>query len=232
MDAFTARGLLDRSQAIKVFDSLAYAGVRLLAVGVLVLAGALWKQTHDPGSEKIFTSRNFYGVLTVYEHRRDEPLGHHFLLHMAASRTACNSWTRIGLHGRRLLWRGERGGFGGSRRAEAARRIGVVRSWTGTMAAFGERRLSSHLRNKSGGSAPGIVALYLPEQLPERSKSRSGMPGCPWNGNRRNNSIYFAWMHLGSIAIPVPFSPREAFEVYSRHLKTNGVIAVHIQTII
>jgi hypothetical protein len=51
-----------------------------LGLGVSALAIGLWIDVRDSRSEKIYTSRNFYGVLTVYEHRRDDAEEHHFLL--------------------------------------------------------------------------------------------------------------------------------------------------------
>jgi len=59
MDAFTARGYWIVRKQLKSLTHWRTQACVWLAVGVLVLAGALWKQTHDPGSEKIFTSRNF-----------------------------------------------------------------------------------------------------------------------------------------------------------------------------
>ncbi len=52
----------------------------LLCVGFIGLTAVLWKQLREPGSEKVYSARNFYGVLSVFEHRRDEPKDHYFLL--------------------------------------------------------------------------------------------------------------------------------------------------------
>jgi len=201
-----------------------------LAVGVLVLAGALWKQTHDPGSEKIFTSRNFYGVLTVYEHRRDEPLGHHFLLQHGR---ITHGLQFVDSH--RAAWPttyyGAGSGVGLAVRAlpEAARRIGVVGLGTGTMAAFG--RAGDYLRiyeiNQEVQRLASSPFTYL-SNCPGKVEVALGDARLSMEREPSQQFDLLALDAFSSDAIPVHLLTREAFAVYSRHLKTNGVIAVHI----
>ena len=47
---------------------------------MIALGATLWKQARDSGSERVYRSRNFYGVLTVYEHEKKDPASHYFLL--------------------------------------------------------------------------------------------------------------------------------------------------------
>jgi len=201
-----------------------------LAVGVLVLAGALWKQTHDPGSEKVFSSRNFYGVLTVYEHRKDEPLGHHFLLQHGR---ITHGLQFVDPHqaGWPTTYYGAGSGVGLAVRAlpTGPRRIGVVGLGTGTMAAYG--RAGDYLR------------IYEINQEVQRLASSpfSYLSNCPAKvevalgdarlSMEREPSQQFDLLVLdafSSDAIPVHLLTEESFELYSRHLKTNGIIAVHI----
>jgi len=201
-----------------------------LAVGVLVLAGALWKQTHDPGSEKIFSSRNFYGVLTVYEHRKDEPLGHHFLLqhgrithglqfvdpHQAAwPTTYYGAGSGVGLAVRAL--------------PVGPRRIGVVGLGTGTMAAFG--RAGDYLRiyeiNQEVQRLASSPFTYL-SNCPAKVEVALGDARLSMEREPSQQFDLLALDAFSSDAIPVHLLTKESFELYSRHLKTNGVITVHI----
>ena len=51
-----------------------------LWIAWLALAATLWMHGRKSSSDIVYTSRNFYGVLKVFEHRKNEPTGHHFLL--------------------------------------------------------------------------------------------------------------------------------------------------------
>jgi hypothetical protein len=67
-------------QKFRVFRYWRAIGAFWLALGVCALAIGFWIDLRLSRTEKIYTSRNFYGVLTVYEHRRDDPKEHHYLL--------------------------------------------------------------------------------------------------------------------------------------------------------
>src|SRR5207244_10060640 len=51
-----------------------------LWMGLIGLGGMLWIGARRSNPDIVYTSRNFYGVLTIFEHERDKPLDHHFLL--------------------------------------------------------------------------------------------------------------------------------------------------------
>ena len=53
-------------------------------------------------------------------------------------------------------------------------------------------------------------------------------PGSRWRTSRRKHFDLLVLDAFSSDAIPVHLLTQEAFEVYERHLNTNGVIAVHI----
>jgi hypothetical protein len=219
--------------ARKKFKSFAHW--RLLAcawllLGLFVLGSALWKQASSSGQEIVAKSRNFYGVLTVFEHRKDEPAEHHFLLQHG----------RI-THGlqfvdpKQAAWATTYYGTGtGIERAVRAlptqgRRIGVVGLGTGTLMAYGQ---------------PGDYwRIYeINPQVRELSASRFGyLNHCPGKvevamgdarlSMEREPSQQFDLLALdafSSDAIPVHLLTKEAFEIYEKHLKTNGIIAVHI----
>ena len=109
------------------------------------------------------------------------------------------------------------------------RRIGVVGLGTGTMAAFG--RGGDYLRFYEINPQVQAVATSWFSYLPK----------CPGNvevarGDARLSLEREPPQHLDLLvldafsgdAIPVHLLTKEAFEVYQRHLNTNGIIAVHI----
>jgi hypothetical protein len=201
-----------------------------LMAGTLALAFTLWKQTRDRNSDRIYSSRNFYGVLTVYEHRKDDPQGHHFLLQHG----------RI-THGLQFVdsqqarWPTTYYGAGSGvsmaikSLPQTPRRIGVVGLGTGTMAALG--RAGDYLRiyeinqavQRLAWSPFGYLSNCLGQAEVALGDARLSM--------ERESSQQFDLLALdafSSDAIPVHLLTEQAFEVYSRHVKTNGIIAVHI----
>lgn len=199
----------------------------------LALAGlgfALWMQGIKSGGGVVYMSRNFYGVLTLYEHASTDPQAHHLLLR--------HGRITHGLQftdGERALWPtayyGEESGVGLALAAlpESPRRVGVVGLGAGTLAAYGRtgdywrayeinpevRRLATqrfqYLRACPGKIevALGDARLSLEREAPQQFD-------------------LLALDAFSSDAIPVHLLTREAFDLYQRHVKTNGVIAVHI----
>ena len=205
-------------------------GCLALWFGVGALGMALWRQVRQPDSERVFSTRNFYGVLTVYEHRPDEPDGHHFLLQhgrithgLQFVDTKQASWP--------TTYYGAESGVGLALNALPAghRRIGLVGLGTGTLTAYAKpgdafriyeinpavTRLASsrftYLSNCQGKVeiAAGDARLSLEREAPQQFD-------------------LLALDAFSSDAIPVHLLTQEAFALYGRHLKTNGVLAVHI----
>jgi SAM-dependent methyltransferase len=201
-----------------------------LVLGVLTLSTFLWKQAHYPDPDRVFTTRNFYGVLTVYEHRRDDPDGHHLLLQHG----------RI-THGLQFLgsdqqrqpsaYYGPESGVGLAFEAlvPAPRRIGLVGLGTGTLAAYAH--------------AGDYVRIYeINPEVERLARSRfTYLQDCKGKvevalgdarlSMERESPQQFDLLALdafSSDAIPVHLLTREAFETYERHLKPGGIIAVHI----
>jgi hypothetical protein len=201
-----------------------------LVLGACALGIGLWIDVRGSRSEKIYTSRNFYGVLTVYEHRRDDPKEHHYLLQHG----------RI-THGLQFIdpeqarlpttYYGDASGIGLAMHAfpEGTRRVGLVGLGTATLTAYGRagdymriyeinpqvRQLAT-TRFKYATSCRGKVEIELGD-------ARLSM--------ERDSPQQFDVLALdafSSDAIPVHLLTKEAFDVYQRHLKTNAIVAVHI----
>jgi hypothetical protein len=201
-----------------------------LGIGWLALADTLLLYGCQSRAEAISTWRDFYGVLTVYEHRKDQPQGHHLLLQHG----------RI-THGlqfvdpQRATWAttyyGAESGIGLAMQALPAgsRRIGLVGLGTGTLAAYG--RAGDYLRiyelNPQVQRLAGSRFKYL-SRCPAKVEVA---PGDARLSLEREASQHFDLLALdafSSDAIPVHLLTREAFELYGRHLKPKGVLAVHI----
>jgi hypothetical protein len=183
------------------------------------------------GNEVVARSRNFYGVLTVFEYKRSDPKEHHFVLQHG----------RI-THGLQFVdpeqarwptsYYGEESGIGLALKALPAghrRRLGLVGLGTGTLTAYAQpgdyvriyeinpevKRLAgspfSFLSNCAGKAevALGDARLSMEREPPQQFD-------------------LLALDAFSSDAIPVHLLTEEAFEVFTRHLKTNGVIAIHI----
>jgi len=112
--------------------------VRLAEPGIVVFAVALWSQSRDCRARKDFYGPQLLWVLSVYEHHRDEPEAHHFLLQHGKithglqltdptmAQVPTSYYAEIE---RRGSWR--------PCLVTGGRRIGVVGLGTGTMAAYG-----------------------------------------------------------------------------------------------
>ena len=201
-----------------------------LGLGWLVLAGTLWHYGEGADDEVVFRRRDFYGVLTVYEHRKQEAEGHHFLLQHGRITHGLQFVDPV-----RASWAttyyGEQSGIGLAVQALPAgsRRIGLVGLGTGTLAAYG--RAGDYLRiyelNPQVERLAGSRFKYL-RRCPAKVEV---VPGDARLSLEREPSQQFDLLALdafSSDAIPVHLLTREAFQLYGRHLKPSGVLAVHI----
>jgi len=175
-------------------------------------------------------SRNFYGRLSVLEHNKNDPAEHYLLL----------------LHGRithglqftdplQATWPtsyyAEQSGIGLALRALLAghRRIGVVGLGTGSITVYGkagdcfriyeinpevQRLANSRFTYLSNCQAQVEVVLGDARLSLEREPPQ--------------HFDLLALDAFSSDAIPVHLLTQEAFELYARHMQTNGIIAVHI----
>ncbi|MGA3284481.1 MAG: fused MFS/spermidine synthase [Verrucomicrobiota bacterium] len=216
-----------RARAVKQQRRLTLAG---FSAALVVLGMALWYQVYQPHDWSVYRTRNFYGVLSVFKHEKDDPeLCYSELVH---GRT---------LHGLqfadpvRAAWPttyySESSGVGLVLRSLPAgqRRVGLVGLGAGTLATYAQagddfhfyeinpevERLAtsrftflSHCRGKVEITT-GDARLSLEREPPQ-------------------NFDLLVLDAFSSDAIPVHLLTREAFTIYQRHLKTNGIIAVHV----
>jgi len=201
-----------------------------ISLGLVALAIGLWAPTRQKSDGMVERTRNFYGVLTVRERAKEEPRLHRFVLDHGATTHGLQFVDRV-MALRPTTYYSERSGVGLVLRAlpPGNRRIGVVGLGAGTLASYARtgddwrfyeinpevKRLAStrfsYLSDCEGRLefAIGDARLSLEREAPQ-------------------NFDLLALDAFNSDAIPVHLLTAEAFEVYQRHLKPDGVIAVHI----
>jgi len=201
-----------------------------LAAGLVVLGVTLKAQASRAGRSAISQSRNFYGTLKVCEYRRNDPEGRYYLLQHGRI-THGLQFTAPERAAWPTTYYAEGSGVALAAQALPAgpRRIGVVGLGVGTIAAHGragdtvrvyeinpavQRLATSRFTFLSNCLAKVEIAMGDARLSLEREPSQ--------------NFDLLALDAFSSDAIPVHLLTKEAFELYGRHLKTNGVIAVHV----
>ena len=203
----------------------------LTGAALLAVCCTFYRDAQSPVQNSIDLSRNFYGVLTVFESDANDPKLHRIALQHGAT-----------LHGIQFLSAELRdqpttyytpdSGVGLVMKyfpRHTHRRVGIVGLGAGTLAAYGragdcfrfyeindEVRRLAETRFTFLKDTPATVEIAMGD-------ARLSL--------ERELDQQFDILVLdafNSDSIPVHLLTREAFEVYRRHLKPDGVIAVHI----
>ena len=201
-----------------------------LSLGMIALGGTLWKQARDADSARVARSRNFYGVLTVCEYEKDDPLAHYFLLQHGRITHGLQFVDPVQAAWPISYYGVDSGiGLGVNALPVSPRRIGLVGLGAGTLAAHG--RAGDYLRYYEINPQVQAVANTWFSYLSNCLAKVEVAPGDARLTLEREPPQHFDLLVLdafSSDAIPVHLLTKEAFEVYGRHLNTNGIIAVHI----
>lgn len=184
--------------------------------------------TRDP--DMIHRDRNFYGSLTVYEHRRGEPNSDYRLLQ--------HGGTTHGLqfvHPSRANWPttyyGRESGVGKAFKAlpPRDRRVGLVGLGIGTLASYGTAGDTFRIYEIN----PGVIRVAT-SQFRYLADCRAvcqvvqGDARLAMESEPPQNYDLLVLDAFSSDAIPVHLLTREAFAVYLRHLAPGGLLAIHI----
>jgi hypothetical protein len=201
------------------------------AVGAIFVIQLRAKNSTAPTS----ATRNFYGTLKVFDYKTDQPEEHYkLLLHGATTHgiqfasPAKSMWP--------TTYYGERSGVGLAIRhlpRQSGKRLGLVGLGTGTLAVYGEP--GDYLRIYEINPEVERLARTTFHHLVEcRGKVDVIMGDARLMMERElaeNHSQQFDLLALdafSSDAIPVHLLTKEAFAMYLKHVKPDGVIAVHI----
>ena len=200
-----------------------------MAAGVIALSVTLWLQRERYADQLLYASRNFHGVLRVLEHTHDSGQHLRWLVHGHVA------------HGYQLqdparkdfptLYYSEKSGIGLAMSAlpNRGRRIGTVGLGTGTLAAYA--RSNDVLRFYEINPDVYRLARSQFTFLADSPGSNNVVLGDARLSLAREPSQQFDLLVLDAFSsdtIPVHLLTAEAFQIYDRHLKNNGIIAFHV----
>jgi SAM-dependent methyltransferase len=208
-----------------------YLGVLVLGLGTVLV----WQMTNWDRATAIKSSRNFYGVLKIYDYNPSEPANHYKLL--------VNGITTHGLQfmsPTQAMWHttyyGPNSGIGRAIDvvpANRGRRLGFVGLGAGTLASFGREgdKVRFYDINPAVIDLAKSVFSYV-TRTPAKvdivlGDARLSMERELAAGEAQHFDV-LALDAFSSDAIPVHLLTREAFAIYLRHLDPDGIIAVHI----
>jgi hypothetical protein len=208
-----------------------YLGVLVLGLGTVLV----WQMTNWDRATAIQSSRNFYGVLKIYDYNVSEPNNRYKLL--------VNGITTHGLQfmsPSQAMWHttyyGPNSGIGRAIDvvpANRGRRLGFVGLGAGTLASFGREgdRIRFYDINPAVIDLSKSVFSYV-TRTPAKvdivlGDARLSMERELAAGEAQHFDV-LALDAFSSDAIPVHLLTREAFAIYLQHLDPDGIIAVHI----
>ena len=198
---------------------------------LVVLAVALGRQANETLSGAVSLSRNFYGVLRVVEHYRSDEDRHHFTLQHGRISHGCQ-YVAEDRRRQPTTYYGEESGVGLAilhLPRHSGLRVGVVGLGTGTIAAYGQK--GDYFRFYEINPAVLRLATSRFTYLAESGAKCEVALGDARLSLEREPPESFDVLALDAFtsdAIPIHLLTREAFAVYLRHLKPDGVLAVHI----
>jgi SAM-dependent methyltransferase len=210
-----------------------------LGLFVVFIAGILGYQLEKQMTAKeatpiIRSSRNFYGTLKVYDYSRDKPDEQYYLL-MHGATTHGLQFVNNDKSFQPTSYYGPNSGIGltFSHLPDKPRRFGVIGLGTGSLSTYG--RAGDYVRIYEINPAVERLArdpfTYLakcPAKLDlVMGDARLELEHEIARGESQQFDV-FALDAFSSDAIPVHLLTKEAFALYLKHLKPDGVIAVHI----
>ena len=201
----------------------------LLAVAV---AGYLGFVIHERGKSARVMVRNFYGGLKVMDETADDESGDPVRRLMHGTITHGEQYLNPKFQGRPTTYYGPNSGVGRAIRQgqeSGPVRVGVIGLGTGTLAAYG--RAGDYFRfyeiNPLVLRLANTEFTYL-KICKARLEVALGDARLSLEREPPENFDVLAVDAFSSDAIPVHLLTREAFLLYFRHLKPDGVLAVHV----
>src|SRR5438128_3536532 len=202
----------------------------VMLAGVVALSATLLLQSRRAAGDTISMSRNFYGVLRVFDANANTRYHVHKLNH--GSITHGLQFTDPSLSALATTYYHELSGVGVTLRnlpRQTHRRVGLVGLGTGTLAAYGRPGDTFRFYEIN----PEVRRLAETEfTFLKNSPARvEVVPGDARLSLEREPAQRFDLIVLdafSSDSLPVHLLTREAFEIYFRHLNPDGAIAIHI----
>jgi hypothetical protein len=206
-----------------------------LTLGVLTLAFLFSMGLDIRQKEKmnILASRNFYGALSVSRETLDRGESGTILTNGTITHGAQFSSARR--RGEPTTYYGPESGVGLTMRegqGRKPRRVGVIGLGAGTMAAYGQT--GDYYRfyeiNPLAVDAARSVFTFLGDSKAKTEVAVGDARMLLQREEGQNFDVLVVDAFSGD-AIPVHLLTREAFELYFRHLKPDGVLAVHVSSL-
>lgn len=207
-----------------------------LVAGVVGLIASLVIQVREADQSAVYWSRNFYGTLTIFEYRKDEPTAHYFLLQHGKI-THGFQFTDPDFAKWTTSYYGSNSGVGlawAQFPTNQPRHLGVVGLGTGTLATYAKAPTDTIRFYDINPAVTNIAQTrftYLSNCVGKVNLVMGDARLSMESELKRGESQKFDVLALdafSSDAIPAHLLTREAMETYLGHIKTNGVIAIHI----
>ena len=212
-----------------------WRGFALLVTAAIATAGGLWfaSKIELDDKSRIHIVRNFYGVVSVQEDFDDNGSGWRTLYHgsiVHGYEYLSPQWLN-----EPLSYYGHKTGIGRALltlkdRTDA--RVGVVGMGTGTVAAYGGKGQVFRFYDINP-EIPRIARQYFHflDEIEKRGGTVEVVMGDARQSLEREEAQKFDVLLLDAFsgdAVPVHLLTREAFQLYQRHMKSDGIIAVHV----
>ena len=214
---------LDWKQAAFSFSSLS------LLLGVIGLSVFLVKSMNDSVDGYLLVVRNFYGSLRIRETGKDGAWDQYrTLLHGAINHG--EQWRHPQRRRELLTYYCENSGIGRTmnvRKEGVQHRVGVLGLGSGTMAAFG-RSGDDYRFYEINPLVPNLTQFTFYPDCPANKQIIMGDGRLSLEKEPPQNFDVLMMDAFSGDSIPVHLITREAFELYFRHLKPDGVIVIHI----
>ncbi len=209
----------------------------ITAITMTIVIAAVYKQSRDFSKENVASQRNFYGVLSVKERSHENPDEHRYVLTHGIT---THGYQFLSSENRYLptAYYVEDSGVGIGFTYHPARpgtlRVGVIGLGVGVLAAYGEAEDEFIFYEID----PAVLEVAKGEYFSYLDDTEADVEVVLGDGrisleremklNGPNTFDYIIVDAFNSDAIPTHLLTKEAFELYLKHLKPDGILAIHI----
>ena len=217
--------------------ALGSARRRVVWICLICIAGAagfvMQSKRIGMGGKAIAADRNFFGILTVWEKEPDDPTRHHFVMQHGMTNHGLQ-FTDPARRTEPTAYFSRKSGVGLAMQYTSpkdSRRVGIIGLGVGTIAAYA--RPGDHFTFYEINPQVEHQAREYFSYLSDCKGKVDVILGDARLTLERLPSQQFDLLVLDAFtgdAVPVHLLTKEAFDIYLKHLKPDGLIAMHIST--